>query len=123
METHGPLGNVIWGFICSFPYCWLGMLSWSEQCRVGRHETHRGNDRRMWKEGEIWGGGPRGEKLPRDDEVSISASCQHMVSFSIIGRLIGTFSIFCLDPNQDVSSGALEALYYMFTILVLQRSK
>nr|XP_048286882.1 maestro heat-like repeat-containing protein family member 7 [Myodes glareolus] len=46
----------------------------------------------------------------------------HMVSFSIIGRLIGTFSIFCLDPNQDVSSGALEALYYMFTILVLQRS-
>ncbi|KAM7335987.1 hypothetical protein ACRRTK_004480 [Alexandromys fortis] len=46
----------------------------------------------------------------------------HMVSFSIIGRLIGTFSIFCLDPNQDVSSGALEALYYLFTILVLQRS-
>lgn len=68
--------------------------------------------------GDLWG-----EKLPRDDVVTISASRQHMVSFSIIGRLIGTFSIFCLDPNQDVSSGALEALYYLFTILVLQRSE
>lgn len=65
----------------------------------------------------------RGEKLPWDDEVTVSASHQHMVCFSIIGRLIGTFSIFCLDPNPDVSSGALEALYYLFTILVLQRSK
>ncbi|CAO2637057.1 Maestro heat-like repeat-containing protein family member 7, partial [Lemmus lemmus] len=46
----------------------------------------------------------------------------HMVSFSIIGRLIGTFSIFCLDPSHDVSSGALEALYFLFAILVLQRS-
>ncbi|CAH6787727.1 maestro heat-like repeat-containing protein family member 7 [Phodopus roborovskii] len=46
----------------------------------------------------------------------------HMVSFSIMGRLIGTCSIFCLNPSQEVSSGALETLYYLFTILVLQRS-
>ncbi|ERE74321.1 Armadillo-type fold containing protein [Cricetulus griseus] len=46
----------------------------------------------------------------------------HMVSFSIMGRLIGTFSVFCLNPSQEISSGALEALYYLFTILVLQRS-
>ncbi|XP_040595020.1 maestro heat-like repeat-containing protein family member 7 isoform X2 [Mesocricetus auratus] len=46
----------------------------------------------------------------------------HIVSFSIMGRLIGTFSVFCLNPSQEVSSGALEALYYVFTVLVLQRS-
>ncbi|XP_052592665.1 maestro heat-like repeat-containing protein family member 7 [Peromyscus californicus insignis] len=46
----------------------------------------------------------------------------HMVSFSIIGRLIGTFSVFCMNPSQEISMGALEALYYLFTILVLQRS-
>ena len=35
---------------------------------------------------------------------------------------MGTFSILCLNPSQDISIGALEALNYLFIILVLQRS-
>jgi hypothetical protein len=46
-----------------------------------------------------------------------------MASFSITGKLVGTFSILCLNPSQDISIGALEALNYLFIILVLQRSK
>ncbi|XP_028629603.1 maestro heat-like repeat-containing protein family member 7 [Grammomys surdaster] len=46
----------------------------------------------------------------------------HMASFSITGKLIGTFSIFCLNRSQDICTGALEALHYLFIILVLQRS-
>ena len=45
-----------------------------------------------------------------------------MASFSITGKLVGTFSILCLNPSQDISIGALEALNYLFIILVLQRS-
>lgn len=46
----------------------------------------------------------------------------NMASFSITGKLVGTFSILCLNPSQDISIGALEALNYLFIILVLQRS-
>ncbi|GAB1285482.1 Maestro heat-like repeat family member 3 [Apodemus speciosus] len=46
----------------------------------------------------------------------------HMESFSITGKLMGTFSIFCLNPSQDICTGALEALHYLFIVLVLQRS-
>ncbi|XP_051004169.1 maestro heat-like repeat-containing protein family member 7 [Acomys russatus] len=46
----------------------------------------------------------------------------HMTSFSITGKLIATFSLFCLNPSQDICASALEALYYVFTILGLQRS-
>ncbi|XP_031197407.1 maestro heat-like repeat-containing protein family member 7 [Mastomys coucha] len=46
----------------------------------------------------------------------------HMASFSIIGKLMGTFSIFCLNPSQDICTSALEALNYLLIILVLQRS-
>ena len=46
-----------------------------------------------------------------------------MESFSITGKLMATFSIFCLNPSQDICTGALEALHYLFIVLVLQRSK
>lgn len=46
----------------------------------------------------------------------------NMASFSITGKLVGTFSILCLNPSQDISIGALEALNYLFIILVLQRT-
>lgn len=46
-----------------------------------------------------------------------------MASFSIMGKLIVTFSLFSLNPSQEICSGALEALYYLLSILVLQRSK
>ncbi|XP_021054965.1 maestro heat-like repeat-containing protein family member 7 [Mus pahari] len=46
----------------------------------------------------------------------------NMASFSITGKLVGTFSIRCLNPSHDISTGALEALNYLFIILVLQRS-
>lgn len=70
------------------------------------------------------GWGPQqGEVPPGWEEAIISASCQNMASFSITGKLVGTFSILCLNPSQDISIGALEALNYLFIILVLQRSK
>lgn len=46
-----------------------------------------------------------------------------MASFSITGKLMSTFSIFCLNPSQDICSSAMEALHYLFIILVLQRSE
>ncbi|XP_069315647.1 maestro heat-like repeat-containing protein family member 7 [Eulemur rufifrons] len=46
----------------------------------------------------------------------------HMTEFSMSGRLMGIFGLFCLDSNQEISMGASEALHYLFKILVLQRS-
>eukprot|EP00073_Rattus_norvegicus_P051987 XP_017454371.1 PREDICTED: uncharacterized protein LOC498236 isoform X3 [Rattus norvegicus] len=50
------------------------------------------------------------------------SNLSHMASFSITGKLMSTFSIFCLNPSQDICSSAMEALHYLFIILVLQRS-
>ncbi|XP_012505902.1 PREDICTED: maestro heat-like repeat-containing protein family member 7 [Propithecus coquereli] len=46
----------------------------------------------------------------------------HMTEFSMSGRLMGIFGLFCMDPNQEISMEASEALHYLFKILVLQRS-
>uniref|UniRef100_A0A8C6S018 Maestro heat-like repeat family member 3 n=1 Tax=Nannospalax galili TaxID=1026970 RepID=A0A8C6S018_NANGA len=46
----------------------------------------------------------------------------HMTSFSINGKLMGILGLFCMNANQEISAGASEALYYLFTMLVLQRS-
>ncbi|XP_058165304.1 maestro heat-like repeat-containing protein family member 7 [Dasypus novemcinctus] len=47
----------------------------------------------------------------------------HMMEFSMSGKLMGILCLFCMDPNQEVSPEASEALHYLFKILVLQRSK
>uniref|UniRef100_A0A8C0CD63 Maestro heat-like repeat family member 5 n=1 Tax=Balaenoptera musculus TaxID=9771 RepID=A0A8C0CD63_BALMU len=46
----------------------------------------------------------------------------HMAEFSMSGRLMGTLGLFCMNPNQEISMGASEALHYLFRILVLHRS-
>nr|KAF6399875.1 hypothetical protein HJG59_010141 [Molossus molossus] len=46
----------------------------------------------------------------------------HMAKFTISGRLMGTLGLFCMNPNPDVSTGALEGLHYLFKVLVLHRS-
>nr|XP_058939920.1 maestro heat-like repeat-containing protein family member 7 [Kogia breviceps] len=47
----------------------------------------------------------------------------HMAEFSISGQLMGTLGLFCVNPNQEISMGASEALHYLFKVLVLHRSK
>ncbi|XP_073656032.1 maestro heat-like repeat family member 5 isoform X4 [Tursiops truncatus] len=42
----------------------------------------------------------------------------HMAEFSMSGQLMGTLGLFCMNPNQEISMGALEALHYLFKILV-----
>uniref|UniRef100_H0XRZ8 Maestro heat like repeat family member 7 n=1 Tax=Otolemur garnettii TaxID=30611 RepID=H0XRZ8_OTOGA len=46
----------------------------------------------------------------------------HMTEFSMSGKLMGILGLFCVDLNHDISMGASEALHYLFTILVLQRT-
>lgn len=46
-----------------------------------------------------------------------------MEEFSIVGTLMGTLGIFCLNPQHNVCSGASEGLHYLFTVLVLHRSE
>lgn len=41
---------------------------------------------------------------------------QHMAEFSMSGQLMGTLGLFCMNPNQEISMGALEALLYLFKI-------
>ncbi|TKC35368.1 hypothetical protein EI555_003824, partial [Monodon monoceros] len=38
------------------------------------------------------------------------------LSFSMSGQLMGTLGLFCMNPNQEISMGALEALHYLFKI-------
>ncbi|XP_073740669.1 maestro heat-like repeat-containing protein family member 7 [Callorhinus ursinus] len=46
----------------------------------------------------------------------------HMMEFSMSGKLIGILGLFCLNANYEISTGASEALHYLFKILVLHRS-
>uniref|UniRef100_G3UDW7 Maestro heat like repeat family member 7 n=1 Tax=Loxodonta africana TaxID=9785 RepID=G3UDW7_LOXAF len=46
----------------------------------------------------------------------------NMMEFSVSGQLMGTFGLFCMDPVQEISTRASEALHYLFKILVLQRN-
>ncbi|XP_077012907.1 maestro heat-like repeat-containing protein family member 7 [Tamandua tetradactyla] len=46
----------------------------------------------------------------------------HMTEFVMSGRLMGILGLFSMDPNQESSAEASEALHYLFKILVLQRS-
>nr|XP_020139975.1 maestro heat-like repeat-containing protein family member 7 [Microcebus murinus] len=46
----------------------------------------------------------------------------HMAEFSMSGRLMGIFGLFCMNSNHEISVGASEALHYLFKVLVLQRS-
>nr|XP_030700223.1 uncharacterized protein LOC115845977 isoform X3 [Globicephala melas] len=47
----------------------------------------------------------------------------HMAEFSMSGQLMGTLGLFCMNPNQEISMGALEALHDLFKILVLHRGE
>ncbi|XP_039739465.1 maestro heat-like repeat-containing protein family member 7 isoform X2 [Pteropus medius] len=47
----------------------------------------------------------------------------HMAEFSIVGTLMGTLGVFCLNPQHDVCTGASEGLHYLFTVLVLHRRR
>uniref|UniRef100_A0A8D2G036 Maestro heat-like repeat-containing protein family member 7 n=1 Tax=Theropithecus gelada TaxID=9565 RepID=A0A8D2G036_THEGE len=47
----------------------------------------------------------------------------HMEEFSMSGKLMSIFGLFCMDCNHEISKEASEALHYLFKILVLQRSK
>ncbi|XP_027630359.1 maestro heat-like repeat-containing protein family member 7 [Tupaia chinensis] len=47
----------------------------------------------------------------------------HMAEFSMSGKLMGILGLFCVDPNNEISTGASEALHYLFKVLVLQRSE
>ncbi|XP_027975908.1 maestro heat-like repeat-containing protein family member 1 [Eumetopias jubatus] len=46
----------------------------------------------------------------------------HMMEFSMSGKLIGILGLFCMNANYEISTGASEALHYLFKILVLHRS-
>ncbi|XP_009188658.2 maestro heat-like repeat-containing protein family member 7 isoform X2 [Papio anubis] len=46
----------------------------------------------------------------------------HMEEFSMSGKLMSIFGLFCMDCNHEISKEASEALHYLFKILVLQRS-
>ncbi|XP_039739460.1 maestro heat-like repeat-containing protein family member 7 isoform X4 [Pteropus medius] len=48
---------------------------------------------------------------------------EHMAEFSIVGTLMGTLGVFCLNPQHDVCTGASEGLHYLFTVLVLHRRR
>lgn len=39
------------------------------------------------------------------------------------GKLIGILGLSCMNADYEISSGASEALHYLFKILVLHRSK
>ncbi|XP_045839208.1 maestro heat-like repeat-containing protein family member 7 isoform X2 [Meles meles] len=45
-----------------------------------------------------------------------------MTEFSMSGKLIGILGLFCMNANYEISTGASEALHYLFKILVLHRS-
>nr|XP_037841687.1 maestro heat-like repeat-containing protein family member 7 [Chlorocebus sabaeus] len=45
-----------------------------------------------------------------------------MEEFSMSGKLMSIFGLFCMDCNHEISKEASEALHYLFKILVLQRS-
>lgn len=53
----------------------------------------------------------------------MSPSRQHMMEFSISGKLMGTLGLFCMNPQYDICMGASEGLLYLFQVLVLQRSE
>ncbi|XP_073904780.1 maestro heat-like repeat-containing protein family member 7 [Castor canadensis] len=46
----------------------------------------------------------------------------NMMLFSLSGKLMGILGLFCVHSNAEISTGASEALHYLFKILVLQRS-
>ncbi|XP_017752044.1 PREDICTED: maestro heat-like repeat-containing protein family member 7 isoform X2 [Rhinopithecus bieti] len=46
----------------------------------------------------------------------------HMEEFSMSGKLMSIFGLFCMGCNHEISIEASEALHYLFKILVLQRS-
>uniref|UniRef100_A0A452VNG7 Maestro heat-like repeat-containing protein family member 7 n=1 Tax=Ursus maritimus TaxID=29073 RepID=A0A452VNG7_URSMA len=46
----------------------------------------------------------------------------HMMEFSLSGKLIGILGLLCMNANYEISTGASEALHYLFKILVLHRS-
>ncbi|EHH22062.1 hypothetical protein EGK_05252 [Macaca mulatta] len=46
----------------------------------------------------------------------------HMEEFSMSGKLMSIFGLFCMDCNHEISKEASEALHYLFKILVLQRN-
>lgn len=50
-------------------------------------------------------------------------SRQHMMEFSLSGKLIGILGLLCMNASYEISTGASEALHYLFKILVLHRSK
>lgn len=56
-------------------------------------------------------------------EVTVSSSWQHMMEFSISGKMIGILGLSCMNANHEISIEASEALHYFFKILVLHRSK
>ncbi|XP_031790606.1 maestro heat-like repeat-containing protein family member 7 [Piliocolobus tephrosceles] len=46
----------------------------------------------------------------------------HMEEFSMSGKLMSIFGLFCMGCNHEISIEASEALHYLFKILALQRS-
>lgn len=53
----------------------------------------------------------------------MSPSRQHMMEFSISGKLMGILGLFCMNSQYDICMGASEGLLYLFQVLVLQRSE
>lgn len=57
------------------------------------------------------------------EEVMVSSSQQHMMEFSMTGKMMGILGLSCMNANHEISIEASEALHYFFKILVLHRSK
>ncbi|XP_057583625.1 maestro heat-like repeat-containing protein family member 7 isoform X3 [Hippopotamus amphibius kiboko] len=46
----------------------------------------------------------------------------HVAAFSMSGQLMGALGLVCMSPAQELSTGAAEALHYLFRVLVRHRS-
>lgn len=74
---------------------------------VGGHPQQMSSD--MCGEGMVApGGGGGGAPCGRLGAPSV-LFLPHMAEFSMSGQLMGTLGLFCMNPNQEISMGALEA--------------
>ncbi|KAL4828493.1 hypothetical protein H8958_013137 [Nasalis larvatus] len=108
MRALGTISRLL-RFICNFPELSVSAWSWGKADSAGPASLHMGYLRAYGSAGGYW-------------EVGVSSLWQHMEEFSMSGKLMSIFGLFCMGCNHEISIEASEALHYLFKILVLQRS-
>ncbi|KAL4674249.1 hypothetical protein H8959_018183 [Pygathrix nigripes] len=100
MRALGTISRLL-RFICNFPELSVSAWSWGKADSAGPASLHMGYLRAYGSAGGYW---------------------EHMEEFSMSGKLMSIFGLFCMGCNHEISIEASEALHYLFKILVLQRS-